>query len=563
LIPRKRTFKWVVMPLLVALLFGAPAPALAEDPEKVAILPFQIYSEKDLSFLRKGIVDMLASRLAQTGKVTVISRQETEQALVDVDGPLDDAQARSIGLTLGADYILYGSLTVFGASVSIDAKMVDVAGGREPVAVFTQSEMEQVIAKINQFALEINSKVFGHGVVAVTPAPPMEKPAPTEAPTPQETTPEIYAHPEKMIQSGFGGRDEESMASSSAFFDLKTTSGGLYKFWKSRNFDIPFTGLAIGDVDGDGKQETVISGNKQVLIYRQEKDRFFEVGAIDKLGGRAVMGVDVADINGNGIDEIFISSANKRHESVSSVVYEYNGSNYVKISDGGFYFFRVMHIKDRGNVLFGQRQSPGNMPPPLRPIYELSWGAGELKEVNQVVPSNRGTILGAGIGDVMSDKEKVALIYDRTDRLVMYSSDGKEIWNSGEFLGGSTLFFRMPAREVGDENRYYLPMRVVVRDLDGNGQDEVILAENHEMAGRRLQTFRSFNRSNIQIRQWDGLGLANAFKTRKMSGAVRDLAVGDFDNDGKNELIAAILQKEGTTVGVKPKSSVIAFDLKR
>ena len=553
---RKLSYHWIMWSLIAVFVLFVPAPVLAETTEKVAIFPFQIHSEKDLSFLQKGIVDMLASRLAQTGKVSVISRQETEQALAAVSGPLDEARARGIGRTLGADYVLFGSLTVFGASVSIDAKMVDVAGVREPVAVFTQSEMGQVISKINQFALDINSKVFGHGVAATAPA---EQPAPAQ----QEPIPEIYAHPEKMIQGGFGGRDDEAMTKSSVFFDMQTTSGGLYKFWKSRNFNIAFSGLAIGDVDGDGKQETVMSGNKQVLIYRQEKERFFEVGSIGNLGGKSVMGVDVADINGNGVGEIYISSATKTREAVSSVVYEYNGSNYVEIASGGSYFFRVMKIKDRGKVLYGQRQAPSNVPPPLRPIYELTLTAGELKEVNMVVPSNKGTILGAGLGDVMNDKEKATLIYDRRDRLMMLNSAGKEIWSSGEFLGGSTLHFKLPNETPSDDRRYYLPMRVVVRDLDGDGQDEVILAENHEMAGRRLGTFRSFNRSNIQIRQWDGLGLGSAFKTRKMTGAVRDLAVGDFDNDGKNELIAAILQKEGTTVTVKPKSSIIAFDLKK
>jgi hypothetical protein len=46
--------------------------------------------------------------------------------------------------------VLYGSLTVFGDSVSIDAKMVNVTGNDEPFVFFTQTQgMGMVIPQIN------------------------------------------------------------------------------------------------------------------------------------------------------------------------------------------------------------------------------------------------------------------------------------------------------------------------------------------------------------------------------------------------------------------------------
>ena len=58
-----------------------------------------------------------------------------------------------MGTGLGADYVLFGSLTVFGNSVSIDAKMVDVSGENRPLSFFNQSQgMDQVIPGINLFA---------------------------------------------------------------------------------------------------------------------------------------------------------------------------------------------------------------------------------------------------------------------------------------------------------------------------------------------------------------------------------------------------------------------------
>ena len=76
-----------------AALCGA-AGASAADPQKVAIIPFKMNAEKDLSFLRDGIVDMLTSRLTWSDKVAVINRQKTAEKAASVKGPLTEAQAR-------------------------------------------------------------------------------------------------------------------------------------------------------------------------------------------------------------------------------------------------------------------------------------------------------------------------------------------------------------------------------------------------------------------------------------------------------------------------------------
>ena len=86
--------------------------ALAEGPSKVLVLPFYIHSEKDLSFLRDGIEDMLSTRLALAETVVLIDREEARQALQDVPTPINEKTAVLLGARLEADYVLFGSLTV-------------------------------------------------------------------------------------------------------------------------------------------------------------------------------------------------------------------------------------------------------------------------------------------------------------------------------------------------------------------------------------------------------------------------------------------------------------------
>ena len=61
---------------------------------------------------------------------------------------------------------------------------------------------------------------------------------------------------------------------------------------------------------------------------------------------------------------------------------------------------------------------------------------------------------------------------------------------------------------------------------------------------------------------WNGLSLAPNWKTNDIDGRISDYAIGDFDNDGSDEIVAAVVIKEGATVGMKSKSVVIAYDLK-
>ena len=76
-----------------------------------------------------------------------------------------------------------------------------------------------------------------------------------------------------------------------------------------------------------------------------------------------------------------------------------------------------------------------------------------------------------------------------------------------------------------------------------------------------LKNFRSFSKAQIESMAWDGLGLISQWKTQTFGGRSSDFAVGDFDNDGRDELIIAVVSKEGAIAFTDAVSSLIAFDL--
>jgi hypothetical protein len=294
-----------------------------------------------------------------------------------------------------------------------------------------------------------------------------------------------------------------------------------------------------------------------------ENNRFYKVVELPENSTRSIIGVDVADINGNGIPEIFVTSLTAFKNSVSSFVLEYNNQNYNEIVKDSRYYFRVVDLPTRGSILFGQRQLVASGPFSSA-IFEMTWHGSDYEPDNQILSSGSANLMGFAFGNVLNDGQDLAVAYDSSDHIRIFNAAGKKEWSSGEPYGGSMLHLVMPVSSPGDPGDFaYLPMRIYIMDIDGDGKNEVIAVKNFEITDRHLARFRHFSHFQIEALSWNGLGLVTAWKTQKSSGRISDFAVGDFDNDGKDELVAAVILKEGSIVGTEKKSAVIAYDLNR
>ncbi len=533
--------------------------SLAADVKRIALLPFKINSEKDLTFLRNGIFDMLSTRLAKEGQVEVVSRSEADAALQAAapSGTVNEAAARSIGTRLQADFVLFGSLTVLGENVSIDAKMVDISGRLPTMTFFDQSQdLGAVITKINRMAADINDKMFGRTMAA---APPPKTAAQPQA-TPKKSG--IHAHPEKILEDeGFISQQQSGRGDSAPGIIMPEEARQTrQKFWKSANFKHLIHGVALGDVDGDGKNETVIIAPNTVTVYRSESGRFSKIAEVEESNNKVLTGVDIADINDNGYAEIFVTSFNATRRIVNSFVLEYDGRNYAKTIDGSFWIYRVADTLARGKILLGQR--PRVTQSLSGPIFEMIWQGGEYVPTDEIKTPRDTSLLGLTIGDVLNDGQETAVGYKPNDHIQIIDSAGKSIWVSPQRYGGSMMFFAAPLEDTGQvENKKYFPMRLVVRQNHAKKESEVIAVKNHDFSGRKL-AYRKFTKTHIEAFTWSGIDLAPSWKSRQMSGYIQDFTVGDFDNDGQDELVAALVIKEGKVViFTEPKSTIIALQL--
>jgi hypothetical protein len=500
---------------------------------------------------------MLTSRLTVAGKVQVLSRSDAEKDFETITGSVDEAVAREIGVKLAADFVLFGSLTVFGNSLSLDAKLVDVTGAKPTLAFFNQSQdMGEIIPKINQFAAEINEKAFGRTMVVKT--TPMIQPAQPKT-TPQ---PEIYSHPEKLFERDEGKRSARREPATTGAPHIVSREQAVITptFWKSRNFKYLINGLAVGDVDGDGQNETVIITPHEVRIYRSEKNRFFQIARAAEKKRTYYVGVDVADINGNGYAEIFVSGLNLQKNRLSSLVIEFNGKQYATIVEKSAFYYRVAELTDGRKILLGQKNRSGS--PFGGAIFEMVLQNSEYVPEKHIKTPRKINLLGFSLGNLLNDGRQMAVTYRDDNRILVVTPSGEVIWKGTDYYGGSTLYYAADITNPGEvEHKIYLPMRILVRNQGTGGKIEVVAVKNYEIMQRKWER-RHFTDTHIESFSWDGLGLATNWKTRKFSGHIRDFAVADFDNDGKDELVAAVILKEGAVMTTTPKTTIIAYEVK-
>ena len=522
-----------------------PSPSITQTrgPSKVykvAILPFVINSEENLDYLREGIYDILASRITVEGRIDVIDRSVVERALYE-ERPmrLDEAVATQIGMRVGADYVVLGSLTKVGSYISLDARLISITEEKQPIGVYTQHKgIDDVMVKIGDFAQDIGNRILGRR---------------TTAGRSDGSKPPILVQPK-------GG--------------IERIGSEALSHKKTQTFDLEIKGVDIGDVDGDKKNEVVAmdSHNLYVFKYDGEKMRLFQ--KIEMGSEHNFLSLDVADVNRNGVAEIIVTSIveTQLRPFLRSFILEYEGGKFKKVTENAEWYFRVLEDPKQGPILMGQRmsnditESKGAF---SGPVYQFVWKKNSFERGPEMPFPTGTTLFGLAMGDIRGKGTSELIGIDGSERLRIMGKDKKSSWSSGDRYGGTLNFYDNTIKKemwlgtrllTTTDWRVYIPGRILVRDLDGDGLNEVIVNKNISSSTDWVDKLRFFEKGEIHDLVWDGGALITNWKTREIPGYISDFQIKDIDNDGTDELVVATIDL-GSVFSRKGTSNILIFKL--
>ena len=506
--------KYILISLLLSFTLTLPSVSTTQtrDPNKVykvAILPFLIHSQENLDYLREGIYDILSSRITVEGKIIVIERSMIERALYE-ERPmrLDEAAATKIGTRVGADYIVLGSLTKIGNYISLDARLISITEEKPPLSAFTQDKgIDDVLVKIGDFAQDIGYKILGYRAMLGRPTGPKQP---------------YFIQPKKDI----GRIDPEGLG-----------------FKKSQTFGFEMKGLDIGDVNGDKKNEVVVIDKHNLYIFKYDGDKLTLFQKIEHGFEHNFLTLDVADINRNGFAEIIVTSVVE--DDLRSFILEYEEGKFRTITEKTGWYFRVLDHPKEGPLLMGQKMGSDGLF--VGPIYKFVWKKNSFGEGPKMPFPKETRIFGLTLADIRGIGKPEIILFDEMERLNLLSEDGKTVWRGSRF-GGTNNFYDTKKKTVPgfrqDEYqpwRVYLPGRILIKDLDGDGLPEVIVNKNDYGSGMTFERVRIFEKAEIYDLIWEEDYLATNWKTREIKGYIADYQIKDVDNDGQDELVVAAI----------------------
>jgi len=187
-----------------------------------------------------------------------VDRSSIDQALKGKKASLSPDEAVSLAKSVKAEYVLFGSLTGSGQSISIDANLAPTQGSGEPVNLHTQTRNldEVILASIN---LRRRSTVR----------------CSVAAQRRRRQRPK--RKPPLMSTRNFSCRKPccpEARFPISILIFLEVTPEAALRqtgLWRSQTLREGILGMDIGDVDGDGRQEVVTVSQEKVTVFQRQE----------------------------------------------------------------------------------------------------------------------------------------------------------------------------------------------------------------------------------------------------------------------------------------------------
>lgn len=335
---------------------------------------------------------------------------------------------------------------------------------------------------------------------------------------------------------------------------VKSQSANAEGLWMSPEIKGELVGLAVADVNGDGRLETALAFAHRLEIVRISGGRYEVVTSLDLGFGQKVISLDSADLDRDGVAELYLTAADK--DVLKSLVVAMKNGKLAITNKNLPWYFRTVRLPGKEELLLAQ--SMGGVDRDFDGHFLRVEKKGErlIAEEPVIVP-NGLELFGFGAFTAPNGEQLFAQI-NYLDNLKVVKPGGEPIWSSEERFGGGESFVERkdPNRSPADgptSRNAYMQKRL---ELGPNG--ELLVPVNE--GSRLLRGGRTFDRSHIKGMLWTGFSLQEQWRSQPQEAYLADYRLADADNDGKLELVQALVfSRDG--FGSKARSALAIFEL--
>jgi len=517
-------------------------PAMAAS---YIVAPFQVSGAQGYSYLGQAVPSMLTSRLYLQGQFEPSVRQD---AALREKSPSSRDAAAAMGRKYGADYVIWGSITVMGDQASLDVSALSPDGKVWKDA--STSPVNALIGGLQNVADSVNIEVFGRTDVARA-ASGARAGSPSSAFVMNESRGSVqgdtYLNPSLRYQG-----------SESATSQIR-----------SQMLKYECLGMDVADIDGDGKNEVIMlssnalyayvwkDGNKLVQIgeyrlpatMRPVLARHFKQGKQNYI---VLSGYDTSDVS--AYSQLLTFSKGEFRVAVKNI------RRYLNVAKMPPLYAPVLigQDGDRSKVVSG-------------PVYEVYIEGDRVSRGGNVANlPKQATVFN--FSWIPADKGKkgdhLALIAEN-ETLLTFDARGNRLAGTEDTYSGSSVYV-VGDRGIGSLSSntdgsntvlYYVPMRMPVVDLDHDGRYELLSNKPITAAGKLFSNYRTYPQGEIHAMLWDGMGMELLWKTRRIKGTVCDVTIADVNNNGKLDLVVGVNSYAGLASGVKTRCAVYLYPL--
>lgn len=519
---------------LLFLLMQAPAMAAT-----YVVAPFKVSGAQGYSYLGQAVPSMLTSRLFLQGQFEPSARQDS--ALKE-KAPAGKEAAASMAKKYGADYVVWGNITVMGDQASLDVSALSPNGKLWKKA--TTSPVNALIGGLQAVADSINVEVFGRTDVASAAAGGGLNSAFMVNETHASAGGETYLNPALRYQG------TES--------DAAQIRSQMLKF--------ECLGSEVADLDGDGKSEILMLSEDYLYAYKWKENR------LEKLGEHRLPStmrpVLVRFFNDQGKRYVILSGHDERERGAMSQVLQFKGGKFKMVVKHIDRYLNVVAMPPLYNPMLIGQDADRNKTVGGR-VYEVQVVGDEVVRRGNIsnLPKDATLFNFAWIPAEKGKSGDHVVTVTEYENLATYDARGQRLALTDDMYCGSSVYI-VGDRGIGnlgtnyDESvLYYVPIRMPVVDLDRDGRYEVIATKPITAAGKLFTNYRTYPQGEVHALIWDGMGLDLLWKTRRIKGTICDVAIADANNNGVLDLVVTVNSYAGIMNGVQTRCAVFVYPL--